>query len=214
MQSLEDLAKKYQNMLREKYPDIVVCLDPDASDDFLGGMFGVFSIPDDKEEEYSQYIYGEFPSILVKQGIEFVSIVIHTDSVTQRYYPAQWGQVSEARRAMEDMCIFEDAFRKSGTDRLLKYKVHGTGAHSDTSWVDLNDTQRSGIDEADDYVAQFEIDGNALPLLQSLEDTDKDLVGIAKAGFGIGTNYTAYTMLSAGTDETNVELTDERLIAA
>ncbi len=100
MKSLEALAKHYQHMLREQFPDIIVCLDPDASDDFLGGMFGAFGIPDDKEEEYARYIYGDFPAILVKQGIEFVSIVMHLDSVTQRYYPALWKRVSEARRAV------------------------------------------------------------------------------------------------------------------
>lgn len=98
MKSLEELAKAYQQLLREKFPDIIVRLDPDVSDIYAGGMFAAFCIPDSREEEYSEYLYGEFPGILQAKRVEFVNIILHRDSDTRKHYPSIWREICAARR--------------------------------------------------------------------------------------------------------------------
>lgn len=98
MKSLEELAEDYQRLLREKFSDIIIRLDPDVGEMYAGGVFAAFSIPDSREEEYAEYIYGEFPVILHEKDMEFVSIVIHRDSDTEKYYPALWREIRGERR--------------------------------------------------------------------------------------------------------------------
>lgn len=87
--SLTATCTVYREILCERFPGIVVCIDPYMGK-HDGGTLGVFCIPDDKAEEYMEFMLDEFQDILDEHGLPELSVLPRTESTTKEYYPEIW----------------------------------------------------------------------------------------------------------------------------
>lgn len=94
---LEALAKEYEMLLAPRFPDLNLKVRPDPDvGGYGGGILAVFSIPEDRAEEYARFIIHELPFLVEEKGLDLAPLISHTPEETQQNHPRLWEEFQQA----------------------------------------------------------------------------------------------------------------------
>ncbi|HDL86554.1 MAG TPA: hypothetical protein ENH11_09565 [Candidatus Acetothermia bacterium] len=132
--TIEELAVKYQVLLRTEFPTVHVRKDPQVGD-LDGGMLAVFCIPDDRARGWTEFMTsGKLAELANKAGLRHIPLLPHTESTTKTHYPELWAEFHPRSRLRCVSCGHEmDAF---GAEVAGINRCSGCGTEAQpTLWV-------------------------------------------------------------------------------
>jgi hypothetical protein len=80
------LAKRVQEIIRAKFPTVLVKPNTSIPSDDDLPPFDVYFVPNDKLDEFSGYVDGEFSAIAKREGLPDVDLISHSVSDSKLHY--------------------------------------------------------------------------------------------------------------------------------
>jgi hypothetical protein len=92
-----ELAKRLQQIIRAKFPTVLVRHNEAIPSDDDLPPFDVFFVPSDKLDEFDRYANDEFSAIAKKEGLPDVDLISHSVADTKLHFAAALSSGKAAR---------------------------------------------------------------------------------------------------------------------
>jgi len=82
----EQIASVYEEIFRERFPQVHVVRDPDVGD-LDEGFLAIMCVRDDEVSAYYDFVYNELGDILEAKKIDRIGLIPHTYSNLKKHFP-------------------------------------------------------------------------------------------------------------------------------